>query len=162
MRVYENANLIVYWYPELCAHVAYCVRNLPNVFDTKKRPWVNINGAEPEEIIKIIDTCPSGALRYSLPLGSRVRPELAKGPGSLDYIEKNEVTKMKAAKKGPLVVEGRAAIYDYKGDLIKESSRMTLCQCGMSCNLPFCDGSHRPDIRERKAAAAAAASAAKK
>ena len=150
MRVYENTDLVVYWYPELCAHVSFCVRNLPNVFDTKKRPWVNINGASPEEIIKLIDTCPSGALRYSLPPGSQVSPSIASGSGSLDYIDKNEVTKIIARGRGPLFVEGRAAVYDLKGHLIKEASRMTFCQCGHSSNLPFCDGSHRPDIREKK------------
>ncbi len=154
MRVYENSELIVYWYPELCAHVSFCVRDLRAVFDAKKRPWVNINGAAPEEIIKVIDACPSGALRYSLPAGSKVQPSLANGSGSLDYRDKSTVTKMKAIKKGPLLVEGPTAIYNMKGELIKEASRMTLCQCGLSSNPPFCDGSHRPDIRAKKAEAA--------
>jgi CDGSH-type Zn-finger protein len=128
---------------------------LPNVFNTKKRPWVDINGAAPEEIIKLIDTCPSGALRYSLPAGSKVRPCLANGSGSIDYIDKSMVTTMKAMKKGPLLVEGRTALYDIKGELIKEANRMTLCQCGFSSNMPFCDGSHRPDVRSKKAEDAA-------
>ncbi len=154
MRVYQNEDLIVYWYPELCAHVRYCIKKLPDVFDIHKRPWVNINGATPEEIIKLIDTCPSGALRYSLPPGSKVKPCLAKGPGSLDFIDKSTITTMRSIKKGPLFVEGPTALYDIKGDLIKEASRMTLCQCGLSNNMPFCDGSHDPSIRAMKAEAA--------
>lgn len=150
MRVYESTDLVVYWYPELCAHVAFCIRALPSVFDTTKRPWVNIGGAAPEDIIKAIDTCPSGALRYSLPAGSKVRACMANGPGSIDYVDKSTVTTIRASKKGPLLVEGPVTIQDMKGRLIKEASRVTLCQCGMTGNHPFCDGSHRADIREKR------------
>jgi len=80
-RTYENGDIIVYWYPELCIHVRHCANILPAVFRPDKRPWVNLEGATPLEVILTIDRCPSGALRYSLPGGSSVHPEAANGPG---------------------------------------------------------------------------------
>ena len=32
----------------------------------RKRPWINAQGANTEEIIKQVDNCPSGALSYLL------------------------------------------------------------------------------------------------
>jgi len=37
----------------LCAHVEYCVLELPTVFDCSKRPWVDPDGASVEEIITL-------------------------------------------------------------------------------------------------------------
>ncbi|HBQ27393.1 MAG TPA: hypothetical protein DD791_13450, partial [Syntrophomonas sp.] len=57
--------------------------------NTEARPWVNIDGDDPYAIIKTVDGCPSGALRYSLPEGSNVNPELARGPGWIHYYDKD-------------------------------------------------------------------------
>jgi CDGSH-type Zn-finger protein len=37
----------------LCAHVEYCVQELPTVFDHDKRPWIDPDGASAEEIIAL-------------------------------------------------------------------------------------------------------------
>jgi len=39
---------------------------LPDVFNPRKRPWVNLQAASTDEIKKTIDTCPSGALAYKV------------------------------------------------------------------------------------------------
>jgi len=79
-KEYKNDQIIVHWDASLCIHVGYCVDGLPKVFDVNQRPWVNVNAATPEEIIRIIDQCPTGALQYSLPEGSKVDPAVANGP----------------------------------------------------------------------------------
>lgn len=150
MRVYRNDDLIIYWRPEFCAHVSYCVRGLPEVFNSHKRPWINIDGAPALDIIKVVDTCPTGALKYALPPGSSIRPEQAAGPGSVNYKDETTVVKIKVLDNGPLLLEGPAAIYDQSGLLIKKADRMSLCRCGHTSNPPFCDGSHRADIRAAK------------
>ena len=144
MKEYKNDQIIVYWSPELCAHSKKCIGHLPEVFDAGKRPWLNVNGSTPEKIIELIDSCPSGALRYSLPEGSSVDPALAQGRGNIDY-GKNDcgLIKIKMTANGPLLVEGNAEVINISGEIIKKSNRMALCRCGHSMNRPFCDGSHK-------------------
>lgn len=64
-RDYENDELIVHWRPSLCEHCEHCVNNLPEVFDIKARPWVNIHGASKQRIIETVNLCPPGALSYT-------------------------------------------------------------------------------------------------
>jgi uncharacterized Fe-S cluster protein YjdI len=66
-KEYSNGEITVVWQPSMCIHSALCWRGrtgLSEVFDPQKRPWVNIEGADSEAIMKTIDHCPSGALSY--------------------------------------------------------------------------------------------------
>ena len=63
-KTYETEDIKIYWRPDVCEHAAECVRGLPSVFDVKKKPWVSPENATSEEIMKVIDRCPSGALKY--------------------------------------------------------------------------------------------------
>ncbi|MGC4106389.1 MAG: (4Fe-4S)-binding protein [Thermomicrobiales bacterium] len=51
----------------VCEHAAECVRGMPEVFDTAKRPWINPEVANTPEradhLRDVIRRCPSGALR---------------------------------------------------------------------------------------------------
>ena len=144
MKEYKNKDIVVYWYPEQCAHPGICLRTLPEVFCLAKRPWVNVNAASPEEIIKCIDICPSGALRYSLPEGSAVDPTLTKGAGSIENMKARPTpVKIKATKSGPYLIEGPTAVTGPDGTPVYAGSRIALCSCGCTQNSPFCDGSHR-------------------
>lgn len=80
-KKYANEDIIIYWNPQQCTHDSNCFMNLKEAFNPEARPWVNPSGAPAEKIIKTINRCPSGALKYSLPKGSSADPELAKGPG---------------------------------------------------------------------------------
>lgn len=85
VKKYQTSDLIVYWIPQKCTHACACWRGLPQVFKPKERPWIKIDAASAEQIIATIDKCPSDALKYELPEGSKVNPALAKGPGSVGF-----------------------------------------------------------------------------
>lgn len=143
MKEYKNNHVIVHWFPELCAHPGTCLRLLPEVFNLKQRPWVNVNAAEPEDIISTIDKCPSGALRYSLPEGSKVDPQIANGVGNINFEKSNPAAvKIRVNANGPLLIEGPTVVIGLDGKPLKEGSKMALCRCGLSGNRPFCDGAH--------------------
>jgi uncharacterized Fe-S cluster protein YjdI len=61
---YANADITVVWKPEVCIHSTKCWKSLLPVFDPRKRPWVNLEGAATERIIQTVENCPSGALTY--------------------------------------------------------------------------------------------------
>jgi len=146
MREYRNKDIIVYWYPELCAHLTTCFHTLPEVFRPKERPWVRLEEADPEAIIECIDKCASGALKYSLPEGSSVDPGIAHGPGSADNTKDTGAcgaVRIKYAKDMPCFIEGPAEVISCQGESIYKGQRITLCSCGRTENPPFCDGSHR-------------------
>lgn len=63
---YTKGDLTVIWKPALCTHSGNCVRGLPTVFNLKERPWINMQGAEKNEIMNQINKCPSGALSYEI------------------------------------------------------------------------------------------------
>ena len=129
---YKSDDITVSFAPEVCIHAAECVKGLPSVFDTSKKPWVNVVGGTPDEIIDVIDRCPSGALKYEL----------------IDFESKEEEVKMEKTKitvmpNGPLMVEGNLSVNKMSGDNIKDGEKLFLCRCGQSANKPFCDGKHK-------------------
>jgi uncharacterized Fe-S cluster protein YjdI len=64
MKEYSNEDIVVCWQPERCIHARDCVKDLPQVFNRSQKPWINMQGATSEEIMQVIDRCPSGALSY--------------------------------------------------------------------------------------------------
>ena len=61
-RSYTNGEITVFWVPVKCNHNGNCTRRLPQVFDVKARPWVNIKGSDSATIAKVVEECPTGAL----------------------------------------------------------------------------------------------------
>lgn len=143
-KEYKTEDLIVYWNPAHCSHSGKCTTALPRVFSPDKRPWVCMDQAGPLEIIRAIDACPTGALRYQLAENSKIDPELAKGPGWIGYqVSEPAIVQIRMVKDGPLLVKGPVRITDPEGNSIRECESMVLCRCGKTKNPPFCDGSHR-------------------
>jgi uncharacterized Fe-S cluster protein YjdI len=62
VKEYQVGNSTVVWQADKCIHSAICVKGLPNVFNPKARPWINVDGATEEEIRAQVAQCPSGAL----------------------------------------------------------------------------------------------------
>ncbi|MCH9030311.1 MAG: (4Fe-4S)-binding protein, partial [Bacteroidetes bacterium] len=63
-KSYKNNEIEVFWHTALCIHSANCVNSLNEVFNPKQKPWINMQAASTEKIIKAVNNCPSGALKY--------------------------------------------------------------------------------------------------
>ncbi|HTQ64603.1 MAG TPA: (4Fe-4S)-binding protein [Puia sp.] len=61
---YSNGEVTVVWKPDICQHSGVCVRGLPSVFNSKKRPWIDISRSDTFQIVEQVKKCPSGALSY--------------------------------------------------------------------------------------------------
>ena len=129
-RLYANDEIEIVWEPRLCIHSGNCWRRLNSVFNPEARPWVDVDGATPDEIAETILTCPTGALHFR---------RLDGGPQE----EPQEPTSVEPRPNGPLFFRGRVRIVDADGNVLREDTRVALCRCGGSGNKPFCDGTHR-------------------
>jgi uncharacterized Fe-S cluster protein YjdI len=126
---YERDGIVVTWDSQYCIHSANCVRGLPQVFDTNRRPWITPDAAAADEIASVIERCPSGALSYR------------RTDGALQEQAPDEPF-VYPIPNGPLYVNAALTIRDEDGNVQREATRMTLCRCGASENKPFCDSSH--------------------
>ena len=63
-RRYTNGEITVYWKPESCVHASHCYRELIEVFDPGRRPWVDMYGASTGQIIETVNLCPTDALAW--------------------------------------------------------------------------------------------------
>ena len=64
IREYAAPGITVTWEASRCQHAAECIRGLPQVFDRDARPWINSAGADADEVVAVINRCPSYALGY--------------------------------------------------------------------------------------------------
>ncbi|MDD2835574.1 MAG: (4Fe-4S)-binding protein [Methanothrix sp.] len=130
MKEYSNNEIKVIWNPEKCIHARECVKGLPQVFSRDRTPWINVQGASSEEIMSVVDRCPSGALTYKKV--SSATEESDNMPSANIIVKKN----------GPLLVEGGCSLKNNEGTLLAEQGPYALCRCGGSGKKPFCDGTH--------------------
>lgn len=63
-KEYTNGEITIVWQSKKCIHSGVCVKTLPQVYDPKARPWINIENATSEQIREQVSKCPSGALSY--------------------------------------------------------------------------------------------------
>jgi len=153
-RKYRNNEITVYWKPDACVHASFCYRELIEVFDPGRRPWVDLNGASTERIIEVVNMCPTEALTWkwndeeknkdiSVDQTNHVifrRPELLV-PEVQTELE-NPVS-VKIMLDGPIVIKGDFTL-QYSGNRKEmKDGIISLCRCGASSHLPFCDGTHR-------------------
>jgi len=131
-KQYKKDTLTVVWKPDLCIHSTVCWKGLRDVFDPKRRPWINMEGADAEKIKEQVTKCPSGALSYIEHLQERMN----------DNSEVEETISVEAMKNGPLMVYGNLSVKDSRGNIITKNKVTAFCRCGASANKPFCDGSH--------------------
>ncbi|MEJ2621853.1 MAG: (4Fe-4S)-binding protein [Candidatus Thiodiazotropha sp.] len=53
------------WDENTCQHAGNCVKGLPTVFKIEDGSFViDESAASSEEIVKVVNSCPSGALKY--------------------------------------------------------------------------------------------------
>ena len=60
MKRYEGKDIEVTYDTARCLHAAECVRGMPSVFDTAKRPWIAPDAADAEAIASRDPTLPHG------------------------------------------------------------------------------------------------------
>jgi uncharacterized Fe-S cluster protein YjdI len=153
-RRYSNGEITVYWKPTACVHASYCYRELIEVFDPSRRPWIDMDGAATEKIIEVVNLCPTEALSWKYNDEDKNdsvyedqlnhikyrRPELV---NSIEPVVVEQPVSAKVMVDGPIVIKGNFTL-NYNG--IKKEVRdslISICRCGVSDHQPFCDGQHR-------------------
>jgi uncharacterized Fe-S cluster protein YjdI len=63
---YSNGEITITWKPELCIHSGICFSGLPEVFDPRRKPWIEPDRSETHTIIEQVKKCPSGALSFTV------------------------------------------------------------------------------------------------
>lgn len=127
---YENDDIKVSYDLNRCIHAGECVKGLGDVFDPKKKPWIQPDNAIADDIADVIERCPTGALHYKLKNNSRTEVSSTKN-------------RIQLQSDGPIYFFGDIEVQDAKGNTLLEDTRFALCRCGGSSNKPACDNSHK-------------------
>lgn len=141
-QIPRGTGIIVEKDTSLCMLSGYCEFNdtglgrlVAATQDTKMRSL----------IIAMVERCPSGALTYRMEAdGPDIEPDL---PPQIAVT--TEIASF-GPIVGPLWVTGNIPIERSDGQPLETRNRVTLCNCGNSCNKPLCDGTHR-DMAQREA-----------
>lgn len=125
LRVWEGRTIRTHFNKAACMHVFYC-----KPLKALREAELAGDDSAAAEIMRVIGTCPSGALSYEL---KTEQPEPAKAvdPISVDIIEGGEI-RLQVDFAINVPMQQRQA-----------SDRATLCRCGLSKNKPWCDGRHK-------------------
>lgn len=150
-KEYSNDEVTVVWQAGLCVHSANCVKGLPEVFNTKKKPWIDVHAAPGADIISQVKRCPSGALsiKGNKPDEPIPRSKDLEVAGTSPFKAKLEQGKPYAwcacgrSKKQPWCDDSHSST-DVVPLVFKaeNSDEAYLCMCKHSKNKPWCDGSH--------------------
>jgi len=127
-RRYSGEQADITYSLKRCIHAEECIHRLSAVFDPKKRPWIQADGASADDLVAMVTHCPSGALHVERKDGG-----VPEAPPA-----ENTITLW---KDGPLQLEGDLSLYGAQV-AIDHETRLTLCRCGASNNKPFCDNAH--------------------
>lgn len=128
IRSYRGKNINVTFDSSQCCHLGDCLKNLPSVFNLKARPWINLNDTDEAEVIKAVNACPSGALRY--------------------HEKTDETVSVSIVRGGPFNFRGTIKVKPSFNAEVETQSRVSLCRCGLSNNKPYCDGNHRGQFKD--------------
>jgi len=132
-EIYKGKKITIYDNRGVCAHRGPCTEELPSVFGGD--PFVRPDAASPQEIIKIIKKCPSGALSYALP-GEERNETVDSGR------EKISLAPRHFGYDGGYDIKGYVELDDPDGNIPERKGYYCLCRCGESKNKPFCSGHH--------------------
>ena len=116
---------------QLCAFARFC--------DPGGKIWALMERTDDPKVRELVIResfhCPAGRLVLKdKSTGKFLEPEL---PPSIGLVEDTELE-----CSGPLWVRGGIRVESANGTPYEIRNRMTLCRCGMSTNMPFCNGSH--------------------
>lgn len=153
-RTYRGDDITVYWKPSACVHASYCYRELIEVFDPGRRPWVDMKAATTARIIEVVNMCPTEALTWKWNDDARnidinrtqsnhvkfMRPELM---GPAGDSPKEPPVSVKIMIDGPIIVKGDFKLKYSGNEKDMKDGMISICRCGNSGRMPFCDGRHR-------------------
>jgi len=152
-REYTNGEITVFWKPSKCIHATTCFRELLEVYNPRKRPWVNMKGASTERIIAVTNKCPTQAITWKYNEDLDHVPQQAETIQAAEeetpetvYEEKEKETRaveIQIMKNGPILVEGDFKVIGPDGNELRTMIMTSFCRCGHSHNQPYCDGTHR-------------------
>lgn len=154
-RQYTNGDITVFWIPSKCIHATTCFRELIEVFNPGRRPWVNMDGASSRKIIEVVNKCPTQALIWKN--NKDLTEEEQKAQRQVNSLEetprslagKDKPTSIRIMRDGPIVVEGQFSIIGSDDQKLRPTTMTSFCRCGASRNMPYCDGTHRKiDFRD--------------
>ncbi len=126
---YQGQGIIVQYEPKRCIHAEKCVQGLPTVFNRGMRIWIQPERATNDDIVAVIEQCPTGALHYQ-----------RTDAGAPETIPQQSTIQIDP--NGPLHLRGDVEIVSSTGSLVLNDTRVALCRCGASQYKPFCDNSH--------------------
>lgn len=129
---YDGTAIDVTWNGRLCIHVGECGRAEGDLFVGGREPWCEPDRVSVEDVIEVVERCPTGALSYVI-AGEAATTEAAPAANTLHV-----------ANHGPLYLRGDLAIDGATDAMPGVKTRAALCRCGKSKNKPFCDNSHEP------------------
>ncbi len=128
--LYEGETVDLLDNEELCAYVRFCDRGV--------NAWKAAIESGNEENLKLAieecDDCASGRLTVVDKTGASLQSGL---PEEIAFTQDTA-----AGRRGPLWVRGGVAVEGADGHPYERRERVTLCRCGQSANMPFCNGSH--------------------
>lgn len=136
-RSYSNNEITVHWKPKECVHAGTCFRELRKVFDPSRRPWIDLEQGTTEQIIDIVERCPTDALTYD----RNTTPRDSSKETSSKPLTSEKVT-FSVMRNGPILAEGKFTVVKLDGSEQEIKSITSFCRCGMSRTQPFCDGTH--------------------
>jgi uncharacterized Fe-S cluster protein YjdI len=155
-RQYTNGEITVFWKPAKCIHATTCFRELIEVFNPGRRPWVNMDGAPTRRIIEVVKKCPTQALEWkynremdeaalaaNVTFKDEVTPETLTRQNESIEQDHNQAARVKIMKNGPIVVDGHFEVTGADGNKLRSVVMTSFCRCGGSKSMPFCDGTHR-------------------
>jgi CDGSH-type Zn-finger protein len=132
-RVVEGPGLKLTDAEALCASARFCKR----AGGVKQ---LTLRSSQPEAKQLAIEEsvlCPAGRLVAWTKENNAIEADLVP---SIGLVEDPQV-----GVGGPIWVRGCIPIESADGTLWETRNRVTLCRCGKSKNMPFCDGSHIPE-----------------
>ena len=63
-RKYSGKEMDIYYNQQICEHAGNCVRGNPDVFEVGRRPWIITDNGETKSNERVLNSCPTGALKY--------------------------------------------------------------------------------------------------
>ena len=123
LDTYEGIRVTITDNRGTCAHSGFCTDRLRTVFHLDEEPFVTASGGRLDDVVRAIESCPSGALACTI--------------DGQEVAVTERVARVEVSKDGPYRVTGRVPLVDSEGIDIRRNDgasreHYSLCRCGHS------------------------------